>query len=40
MEGLDFRDTVTDFTLPAGTLFDCATVHLLPAPSILSPRAF
>jgi uncharacterized protein len=29
MEGLDFRDTVTDFTLPGGTFFDCATVHLL-----------
>jgi uncharacterized protein YcbX len=29
MEGLDFRDTVTDFTLPVGTFFDCATVHLL-----------
>lgn len=29
MEGLDHRDTVTDFTLPAGTFFDCATVHLL-----------
>jgi len=29
MEGLDFRDTVTDFTLPQGTFFDCATVHLL-----------
>lgn len=29
MEGLDFRDTVTDFTLPAGTFFDCAVVHLL-----------
>jgi uncharacterized protein YcbX len=29
MEGLDFRETVTDFTLPAGTFFDCATVHLL-----------
>ncbi len=29
MEGLDFRDTVTDFTLPEGTFFDCATVHLL-----------
>src|SRR5438552_5987333 len=23
------RDTVTDFTLPTGTFFDCATVHLL-----------
>ena len=29
MEGLDYRDTVTDFTLPEGTFFDCATVHLL-----------
>ncbi len=29
MEGLDFRDAVTDFTLPAGTFFDCAVVHLL-----------
>jgi hypothetical protein len=29
MEGLDHRDTVTEFTLPEGTFFDCATVHLL-----------
>lgn len=29
MEGLDFRDTVTDFTLPEGTFFDCAPVHVL-----------
>ena len=29
MEGLDFRDTVTDFALPVGTFFDCAVVHLL-----------
>jgi uncharacterized protein len=29
IEGLDHRDTVTDFDLPAGTFFDCATVHLL-----------
>jgi uncharacterized protein YcbX len=29
MEGLDYRDTVTDFSLPSGTFFDCATVHLL-----------
>src|SRR5258708_39915040 len=28
LEGLDFRDTVTDFALPQGTFFDCATVHL------------
>jgi len=29
MEGLDYRDTVTDFSLPDGTFFDCAAVHLL-----------
>lgn len=29
MEGLDHRDTVTDFTLPEGTFFDCAPVHVL-----------
>jgi uncharacterized protein len=29
MEGLDYRDTVTDFELPAGTFFDAAVVHLL-----------
>jgi uncharacterized protein YcbX len=29
IEGLDYRDTVTEFALPAGTFFDCATVHLL-----------
>jgi MOSC domain-containing protein len=29
MEGLDFRDTVTDFNLPEGTFFDAASVHLL-----------
>jgi len=29
MEGLDHRDAVTDFTLPGGTFFDCAMVHLL-----------
>jgi len=29
MEGLDHRDTVTDFTLPEGTFFDCAVVHVL-----------
>jgi uncharacterized protein YcbX len=29
MEGLDHRDTVTEFALPEGTFFDCATVHLL-----------
>lgn len=29
MDGLDHRDTVTDFDLPTGTFFDCATVHIL-----------
>src|SRR5206468_8756578 len=29
MEGLDHRNTVTDFTLPEGTFFDVAMVHLL-----------
>jgi uncharacterized protein YcbX len=29
IEGLDYRDTVTDFNLPEGTFFDCAVVHLL-----------
>jgi uncharacterized protein len=29
LEGLDYRDTVTDFDLPEGTFFDCATVHVL-----------
>src|SRR6266853_1971433 len=29
IEGLDHRDTVTDFGLPEGTFFDCAVVHLL-----------
>ena len=29
LDGLDHRDTVTDFTLPTGTFFDCATIHLL-----------
>ncbi len=29
MDGLDYRDTVTDFDLPEGTYFDCAVVHML-----------
>jgi len=29
IDGLDYRDTVTDFALPDGTFFDCAVVHLL-----------
>ena len=27
VDGLDRRDTVTDFTLPSGTFFDGATVN-------------
>src|SRR5260370_15530367 len=29
IEGLDHRDTFTDFGLPDGTFFDCALIHLL-----------
>jgi uncharacterized protein len=29
IEGFELRDAVTDFSLPTGTFFDCATVHLL-----------
>lgn len=29
MEGLEYRDTVTDWELPAGTFFDVGVVHLL-----------
>jgi uncharacterized protein len=38
MEGLDHRDTVTDFTLPEGTFFDCAMVHLLTTATLDSLR--
>ncbi len=34
MEGLDHRDTVTDFGLPDGTFFDAALVHLLTAATL------
>ncbi|HUB38090.1 MAG TPA: MOSC domain-containing protein [Streptosporangiaceae bacterium] len=39
VEGLDLRDTVTDFDLPAGTFFDCAPVHLLTTATIDRLRA-
>jgi uncharacterized protein YcbX len=39
MAGLDYRDTVTDFQLPAGTFFDIAVVHLLTAATIDRLRA-
>jgi uncharacterized protein len=38
IEGLDHRDTVTDFGLPEGTFFDCALVHML-ATATLANRA-
>jgi len=43
MDGLDYRDTVTDFDLPQDTFFDCATVHVLTTATLgrlreLSPR--
>jgi uncharacterized protein YcbX len=34
MAGLDYRDTVTDFEMPAGTFFDSAVVHLLTTSTI------
>jgi uncharacterized protein YcbX len=34
MAGLDYRDTVTDFELPAGTFFDSAVLHLLTTATI------
>ena len=39
MEGLDYRDTVTDFELPAGTFFDCGVVHLLTTATLDRMRA-
>ncbi len=39
IEGLDFRDTVTEFGLPDGTFFDCAVVHLLTTATINRLRA-
>jgi uncharacterized protein YcbX len=34
MAGLDHRDTVTDFEMPAGTFFDIAVIHLLTTATI------
>jgi uncharacterized protein len=39
MEGLDFRDTVTDFELPDGPFFDLAVVHVLTTGTIDALRA-
>ena len=40
MEGLDHRDTVTDFPLPTGTFFDCATILLLTTATLNRLRDF
>ena len=39
MEGLEYRDTVTEWELPAGTFFDLAVVHLLTTATIECLRA-
>src|ERR687898_1827114 len=39
MEGLDHRDTVTEWELPTGTFFDLAVVHLLTTATIERLRA-
>jgi uncharacterized protein YcbX len=39
IEGLDYRDTVTDFGLPEGTFFDSAIVHLLTTATLDRLRA-
>jgi uncharacterized protein len=39
MEGLDHRDTVTEWELPPGTFFDLALVHLLTTATIDRLRA-
>lgn len=39
MEGLEHRDTVTDFGLPQGTFFDAAVVHVLTTATLDRLRA-
>lgn len=39
MEGLEHRDTVTDWELPPGTFFDLAIIHLLTTATIERLRA-
>jgi MOSC domain-containing protein len=39
MDGLDYRDTVTDFDMPAGTFFDIGVVHLLTTATLDRLRA-
>ena len=38
MEGLDHRDTVTEWELPSGTFFDLASVHVLTTATINALR--
>jgi uncharacterized protein YcbX len=40
IDGLGYRDTVTDFDLPQGTFFDCAIVHLLTTATLGQLREF
>lgn len=40
IDGLDHRNAVTDFELPTGTFFDCATVHLLTTATLDRLRQF
>ena len=39
IEGLDYRDTVTDFDLPEGTFFDLTVVHVLTTATLDRLRA-
>ncbi len=39
MDGLDYRDTVTEWELPAGTFFDLAVIHVLTTATIERLRA-
>jgi len=40
IEGLEHRKAVTDFAMPAGTFFDCATVHLVTTATLHRLRHF
>ena len=40
MDGLDYRDTVTDFDLPQDTFFDCAAIHVLTTATLDQLREF
>jgi hypothetical protein len=40
MDGLDYRDTVTDFDLPQDTFVDCAAIHVLTTATLDRLREF